>query len=247
MTSQYNAPAQAGKTVIITGITGGIGSALAQKFASEGFNIGGSYFSNTEAAAALKVKLEKFNVSAEIYKCDISNHSEVRDFISKFSSISCLINNAGITAPALTLKMAESDFTNVLDVNVNGAFFVTKESAKIMTRQKHGSIINISSILSASSPAGAANYSASKAALNSLTKTFSRELGRFNITVNAVFPGFHNTAMGSAVSEKYIESIKNESVLGKTTDINELVNFVYFLSGLKTVSGQIFNIDSRIV
>ncbi|MCL2389728.1 MAG: hypothetical protein FWC85_05040, partial [Elusimicrobia bacterium] len=67
MTSQYNAPAQAGKTVIITGITGGIGSALAQKFASEGFNIGGSYFSNTEAAAALKVKLEKFNVSAEIY------------------------------------------------------------------------------------------------------------------------------------------------------------------------------------
>jgi 3-oxoacyl-[acyl-carrier protein] reductase len=226
------------KTVVITGITGGIGQVLCKKFSNEGFNVAGCYLNNSAAAKTIQ---------ADVYKCDITNAEEVKKFISRFKRIDCLINNAGVTQAALSLKMAESVFKNVIDVNLNGAFWVTKEAAKIMMRQKAGSIINISSISSVKSPEGAANYSASKAALNSLTKTFARELGRFNITVNAVFPGFHKTAIGAAAAGNYIENVKCESVLNTTTDINELVNFVHFLAGLKSVSGQIFNVDSRLI
>jgi 3-oxoacyl-[acyl-carrier protein] reductase len=124
---------------------------------------------------------------------------------------------------------------------------MVKESLKQMIRQKGGAIINIASISAFKSYIGNASYSASKAGVISLTKTLAREGGRFGIRANAVLPGFHFTSMGSNASYEYIEAIKKESVLNTTTDIKELSEFILFLSQVKTVSGQVFNFDSRLI
>jgi 3-oxoacyl-[acyl-carrier protein] reductase len=122
-----------------------------------------------------------------------------------------------------------------------------KEALSVMIKQKSGSIINIASISAFKSCIGDSNYSASKSGVISLTRTAAREAGHFGVTVNAVLPGFHLTNIGSNASNDYIEAVKRESVLNVTTDIKELVGFILFLAEVKTVSGQIFNFDSRII
>jgi 3-oxoacyl-[acyl-carrier protein] reductase len=116
-----------------------------------------------------------------------------------------------------------------------------------MMKRKSGSIINISSISAVKGAFGSANYTAAKAGLISFTKSAAIEMGRFGITVNAVLPGFHMTGMGNNSSGRYIEEVKSSSVLGLSTDMTELADFIYLLSRMKTVSGQVFNWDSRIL
>ena len=116
-----------------------------------------------------------------------------------------------------------------------------------MASAKNGSIINISSITAYRGVLGASNYAAAKAGLTALTKSAAMEFGRHNIRVNAVLPGFHNTDMGQKASKVYVEKALQDSVLSLTTDISELSSFVLFLSGMKTVSGQVFSWDSRII
>jgi 3-oxoacyl-[acyl-carrier protein] reductase len=230
------------KTVLITGASRGIGKQIALAFSKNNWNVFGCYKKN---APDYEIPSSKF------VKADISKHEEVqaliKNVVSKFGKIDCLINNASITLESTIFKMTDKMWDYVVKTNLSGTFYMVKESLKQMIKQKEGSIINIASISAFKSYIGSANYSASKAGVIALTKTAAREGGHFRIRVNAVLPGFHFTGMGNNASEEYIETIKKESVLNTTTDIKELVEFIVFLSQVKTVSGQVFNFDSRLI
>lgn len=230
------------KTVLITGSSRGIGKQLALAFSKNNWNVCGCYKNNTPE---FEIQNSKF------FKTDISNYKEVKDLIknttSEFGKIDCVINNASITSGATIFKMTDEMWNSVLKTDLSGTFYMVKESLKQMIKQRSGSIINIASIAAFKSYVGSASYSASKAGVIALTKTAAREGGRFGITVNAVLPGFHLSGMGGNSSDEYIDIVKKESVLNTTTDIKEFTNFIVFLSQVKTVSGQTFNFDSRLL
>ncbi|MDR2818516.1 MAG: SDR family NAD(P)-dependent oxidoreductase [Endomicrobium sp.] len=230
------------KTVLITGASRGIGKQLALAFSKNNWNVCGCYKNN---APEFEIQNSKF------FKTDISNYKEVKDLIknttSEFGKIDCVINNASITSGATIFKMTDEMWNSVLKTDLSGTFYMVKESLKQMIKQRSGSIINIASIAAFKSYVGSASYSASKAGVIALTKTAAREGGRFGITVNAVLPGFHLSGMGGNSSDEYIDIVKKESVLNTTTDIKEFTNFIVFLSQVKTVSGQTFNFDSRLL
>jgi 3-oxoacyl-[acyl-carrier protein] reductase len=230
------------KTVLITGISRGIGKEFASAFSKNGWNIYGCYKNNSPDYT---VPNSKFT------KADISKHDEVKELIKsaigEFGKIDCIINNASVAEHATIFRMTDKMWEHVIKTNLNGTFYIIKEALRAMIKQRSGSIINITSISAFKSYIGTAVYSASKSGVISLTKTAAREAGRFGITVNAVLPGFHFTNMGDNAGGAYIKEVKRKSVLNVTTDIKELVNFIFFLAGVKTVSGQIFNFDSRIV
>ena len=230
------------KTVLITGISRGIGKELALHFSKSGWNVCGCYKTN---------KPDYEIPNAAFFRYDISKPGEAKSLIensqSEFGKIDCVINNASIGKNKIIFKEQADNWNEVIQTNLNGTFYVIKEALDIMAKQHYGSIINIASISAYKSYAGAASYSASKAAVISLTKTAAREGGRFSVTVNAVLPGFHPTLLGRSAGGKYMESIKQESVLNTTTDIKEFLDFMLYLADTKTISGQVFNIDSRIV
>ncbi|MCA6071567.1 MAG: SDR family NAD(P)-dependent oxidoreductase [Endomicrobium sp.] len=230
------------KTVLITGASRGIGKQLALAFSKNNWNVYGCYRNNEPN---YKIPNSKF------IKTNIADKNEVKELIKnvvdEYKKIDCLVNNASITADSTILKMTDEMWESVVETDLNGTFFMIRESLKKMIKQKGGAIINIASISAFRSYIGSANYSASKAGVIALTKTAAREYGRFGITVNAVLPGFHFTDMVGNARDVHIDTVKKESVLNTTTNINELVDFVVFLSQVKTVSGQIFNFDSRLI
>jgi 3-oxoacyl-[acyl-carrier protein] reductase len=230
------------KIVLITGISRGLGKILAKFFSKNNWDVCGCY----------KNTVPDFEIpNSKFFKADISKHNEVKEFIAhcfdNFGKIDCVINNASITEPQILLKMTDAVWESVIKTNLNGTFYASKEALKNMIKQKSGSIINIASISALKSPIGAANYSAAKAGVIALTKTLAREGGRFGITANAVLPGFHLTNIANKSKKNYATAAKQESVLGVTTDAKELADFIVLLSRMKTVSGQIFNLDSRII
>ncbi|MCL2484487.1 MAG: SDR family oxidoreductase [Endomicrobia bacterium] len=241
------------KTVLITGISRGLGKELALHFSKNDWNVCGCYKTNKPDFFAVRHCEDEGRSNPEIlsFQADISDPEEAASFINKaqgaFGNIDCVINNASIGKNKIIFKENADNWNDVIQTNLNGTFYVIKETLEIMAKQRYGSIINISSISAYKSYTGAASYSAGKAAVIALTKTAAREAGRFGITVNAVLPGFHATALGNSAGDKYIEEIKQESVLKTTTDIKEFLDFVFMLSQMKTVSGQVFNIDSRII
>jgi 3-oxoacyl-[acyl-carrier protein] reductase len=230
------------KTVLITGASRGIGKSLAIAFSNNNWNVFACYLNNVPD---FKIPSSKF------IKADISDREQVKNLVKsavmEFGKIDCVINNASISAAATIFRMSDEMWNSVIKTNLTGTFYMIKESLKQMVKQKDGSIINIASISALKSYVGNANYSATKAGVIALTKTTAREGGRFGIRSNAILPGFHFTDMVSKTTDKYMETMKKESVLNTTTDIKELVAFVIFLSQVKTVSGQTFNFDSRLI
>jgi 3-oxoacyl-[acyl-carrier protein] reductase len=231
------------KNILITGISRGIGKELALAFSNAGWDVCGCY----------KTKKTDFCDSANIrsFQSDISNPEQAKSLIeqaqSAFGKIDCLVNNASIGKNKILFKETPDNWNEVIQTNLNGTFYVLKCALDAMAKQKSGSIINVASISAYKSYAGAASYSASKAAVIALTKTAAREGGRFGVCVNAVLPGFHNTSLGASAGDKYIEAIRRESVLNETTQMKEFLDFMLFLANAKTISGQVFNIDSRII
>jgi 3-oxoacyl-[acyl-carrier protein] reductase len=230
------------KTVLITGLSRGIGKELALAFSKNGWNVCGCY----------KTQTPDYEIAdSKFFKADISDYNQALEFILKaqnmFGKFDCVINNAAIGKNKLIFKETADNWNEVIQTNLNGNFYILKNVLEIMAKQRGGAIINIASISACKSYFGAASYSASKAAIIALTKTAAREGGHFGVRVNAVMPGFHTTALGKSAGDNYIEKIKQESVLNTTTDIKELTDFVLMLAAMKTVSGQIFNIDSRII
>ena len=193
-----------GKTAIVTGGSRGIGKAIAIKLAEQGANIVVNYSSSPESANEVIRMIEAIGRQGIAIKADVSNPSEVEEFISiaeaKFSSIDILINNAGITRDTLLMKMKEDDWDSVITTNLKGTFNCTKAVTKKMIRQRSGKIVSVASVIGIVGNAGQANYAASKAGIIGFTKSIAKELGSRNINVNAVAPGYIQTDMTDKLS-----------------------------------------------
>ena len=189
------------KKIIITGATGGIGNELVKKFIS----LKGKVLATGTNDEKLE-KLKKEYPDVEILKFDISKHSEIENFIedasSKIKGLDVLVNNAGITIDNLSLRMKNEEWQKVIDINLSSTFFICKYGIKKMLKNKFGRIINITSIVGHTGNIGQANYTASKAGMIAMSKSFALEYAKKNITINCVSPGFIQTAMTDKISDE---------------------------------------------
>ena len=193
------------RVALVTGGSRGIGRACAVGLAEDGFDIAVIYAGSVDAARETCDACEAAGATARSYQCDVADPAAVNACVeavlNDFGSIWALVNNAGITADKLLLRMTEADFDNVLATNLKGAFFCTKAACRFMMHQRYGRIISVSSVVGLHGNAGQANYAASKAGLIGLTKSVAKEYAARNITANAVAPGFIETDMTAAMPE----------------------------------------------
>ena len=187
------------KVALVTGASRGIGKEIALTLASQGATVIINYNGSKERAMEVLEEIEANKGTAIVYQADISNFDQVKqmmaDIKKQFDNIHILVNNAGITADNLILRMSEDEFNKVIDVNLKGVFNCLRHISPIMLKQKYGRIINISSIVGLHGNAGQVNYSAAKAGVIGMTKSLAKELGSRGITVNAVAPGYIDTDM----------------------------------------------------
>jgi len=227
------------RIVVVTGASRGIGRSICLSLANPDTQIYFNYFSpgNPEAEEAAAAETEKMvaelGSSAASMSVDVAAEKEVEAFFEKIvdetGRVDILVNNAGITKDGLLVRMKESDWNMVLNINLKGAFTCTRLAAKIMMKQRYGRIINIASVVGVSGNPGQANYSASKAGLIGLTKTAAKELAARNVTVNAVAPGFIETDMTAALSEKARTAMLDQVPMrrgGQPEDVAAAVKFL---------------------
>ncbi len=189
------------KVAIVTGAARGIGEAIALKFAEQGAHIAFTYISDSSAekAITLEQKLTAFGVKAKSYKSNAGDFAQcesfVNDVLKEFGTIDICVNNAGISKDNLLLRMTPEQWQDVLNINLNSVFYMTKHVIRPMMKAKSGSIINMSSVIGIMGNAGQASYAASKAGIIGFTKSVAKELGSRNIRCNAIAPGFVETDM----------------------------------------------------
>ncbi len=239
------------RVVIVTGASRGLGREIALCFGRAGERVVVNFLSNERTAKAVADEIYQSTGESATYRADVRDPVEVsamiRDTVERWGAVDVLINNAALTKDGITLRMTEEDWDDVVDTNLSGPFHCIRAVAHPMTKKRNGHIINISSIVGLQGRQGQANYSSAKAGLIGLTKASAKELGSFNIKVNVVLPGYLPTDMGSNISDVVHDRILKENSLGKASDPREVANFIYHLSLMNNVSGQVFNLDSRIV
>jgi 3-oxoacyl-[acyl-carrier protein] reductase len=238
-----------GRIALITGGTRGIGRAVAVKLASLGVDVALFYAGNAQAAEEALGEVRAFNVRAAAYQCDVSDGVAVTKAVAEargaLGPFDILVNNAGITRDGLSMRMREEDFRRVVDVNLTGAFLVSKAVMPDFIKKRSGRIINISSVAGLMGNAGQANYSAAKAGMIGLTKTLARELAARNITVNAVAPGFIKTEMTGAMKEEVLAQALKAVPLNRIGEAEEIAEAVAFLAGDASgyITGQVLQVD----
>ena len=217
------------KKILITGATGGIGKALVKKFAS----LEGSVLATGTKIEKLEALKKEFS-NINILKFDISDHSKIEEFVENVSSqlngLDVLVNNAGINADNLSLRMKDEEWKKVIEVNLGSTFFLCKYAIKKMLKNKYGRIVNITSVVGHTGNIGQANYAASKAGINGMSKSLAIEYAKKNITINCVSPGF----IQSNMTDKIVESIKavltSRIPMAKLGTGEDVSNTVAFLS-----------------
>ncbi|MGB5824322.1 MAG: 3-oxoacyl-[acyl-carrier-protein] reductase [Proteocatella sp.] len=234
---------------IITGASRGIGKEIAKTLAKNGHNIVINYRSENLEITSLINEIEALGVKCLALQKDVSNFEQSKELVdlaaAEFGEIDILINNAGITKDKLIARMKEEDFDQVMKVNVNGTFNCTKHAFKYMMKQKHGAIVNMSSVVGITGNMGQANYSASKGAVNSFTKSCAQEFARYNVRVNAIAPGFIQTDMTDVLPEEVKASILKSiplNVMGSTEDVANAVEFLVSPKA-KYITGQILSVN----
>jgi 3-oxoacyl-[acyl-carrier protein] reductase len=239
------------RVVIVTGASRGLGREIALCFGKAGERVVVNFLSDERAARAVVKAISDNDCESMCYRADVKNSVEVdalmREAIDRWGTIDVLINNAAMTKDRIMLRMTEEDWDDVVDTNLSAPFQCIRAASQYMIKQRSGHIINISSIVGLQGREGQANYSSAKAGLIGLTKASAKELGTFNIKVNAVLPGYLPTDMGSKISDAVYDRILKENALYKASDPREVAGFIYHLSLMNNVSGQVFNLDSRIV
>lgn len=237
------------KTAVVTGASRGIGRSIAEMLAQNGINVILNYRGSIKAVEAVVNQINKNGGTALAVQADVSNFEEaeilMKTAVEKFGSLDILVNNAGITKDGLLLRMSESDFDSVININLKGVFNCIKHASSIMLKQKSGKIINISSVVGISGNAGQVNYAASKAGVIGITKSAAKELASRGITVNAVAPGFINTEMTEILSDKVKENIINTIPLKKFGEATDIAQTVCFLASdaANYITGQVIQVD----
>ena len=236
------------KVVVITGGAAGIGRAAVEKFARGGASVAIWDVSEAKGMELESLLLNK-GLKVKFQKVDTAKYAEVEqavgDVIKLFGKVDVLINNAGITRDATLQKMTAENWQQVLDVNLTGVFNCTKAISANMIENKSGAIINTSSIVGLYGNYGQSNYAATKSGVIGLTKTWARELGKYNITVNAVAPGFIATDMIATIPPKVIEAMKEKVPLRKLGSAEDVANLYCFLASKEAafVSGAVISVD----
>lgn len=222
-----------GKTVIITGGARGIGKAAALKLGSLGANLVINYLGNDKAASETEEACRRLGAEILLIKGDVASAEQCEKIaaaaLERFGRIDVLINNAGITRDGLLMRMEEKDFDSVINTNLKGTFLMTKAVSRQMLKQRYGRIINMASVVGITGNQGQANYSASKAGIIGLTKSFAMEVAAKGITVNAVAPGFIETDMTGAMTDAAIEAAKAlipAKRMGSPEDVAEVIAFL---------------------
>ncbi len=226
-----------GKTAIVTGAARGIGEGIALKFAEHGANVAFTYVSDSskEKATALEEKLVALGVKAKAYQSNAGDFAAcevfVNDMLKEFGTVDICVNNAGISKDNLLLRMSPEQFEEVIKVNLNSVFYMTKQIIKPMMKARSGSIINMSSIIGEMGNAGQSSYAASKAGVIGFTKSVAKELGSRNIRCNAIAPGFVETDMTSYLKEgEAAEKYKAGIPLGRFASAEDIANVTLFLA-----------------
>ncbi|PID29817.1 MAG: 3-oxoacyl-ACP reductase [Candidatus Cloacimonadota bacterium] len=241
-----------GKNVIVTGAARGIGFAVAESFAEKGARVF-ILDLNPESVDAACEKLKDKGFDAVGIAADVTDSESIEENFKKikkeFGSADVLVNNAGITRDTLILKMNESDWDSVLDINLKGAFLCIQKISRIMMKQRDGVIINMASIIGLTGNAGQANYAASKAGLIALTKSAAKEFASRNIRVNAVAPGFIETEMTAKLSEEIIAEYAKAIPLKKMGKPQDIANACLFLASdeARYITGQTLTVDGGLV
>ncbi|RPG69620.1 MAG: 3-oxoacyl-[acyl-carrier-protein] reductase [Flavobacteriaceae bacterium TMED120] len=239
----------ADKTAIITGASRGIGRGIALAFAKQGCNIAFTYSSSVDAAQSLENELIATGVHAKGYQSDAADFDAaqqlVDDVLSHFETVDILINNAGITKDNLLMRMGEADFDHVMNINLKSVFNMTKAIQRTFLKQRHGSLIHMSSVVGVKGNAGQANYAASKAGIIGFSKSVALELGSRNIRSNVVAPGFIETEMTDQLSEDVVQGWRDGIPLKRGGTPEDVANACVFLASdlSNYITGQVLHVD----
>ena len=229
------------RVALITGASGGLGDALVRQFMAADWQV-------VAGRRALPAAPRTGN-PLEI-QLDVTRRDQVEDgmgeILAQFGRVDALINNAGLTADDSCGRMSDEDWQRVLDVNLRGAFLCSQMASRQMIRQRSGHIINISSLGARRGPRGQSNYAAAKAGLVGLTQSLAKELGSRNVRVNGIFPGVMPTKMTAGLSHEKRRAFAEANALGRLNSTEEVARFIVFLADTENISGQVFQLDSRI-
>ena len=242
-----------GKNALVTGGSRGIGHAIALELARQGANV--AVTANSSLAGAEKVadEIRALGRNAVAAQCNIADAGQVEKLISQvltsLGSLDIVVNNAGVTKDALVLRMSEDDWDLVLDTNLKGTFLVTRAALKPMIKQRHGKIVNITSVIGLIANPGQANYSASKAGIIGFTRTIAKEVASRNIQANCVAPGFIETAMTDALSQEQRDNIIKGIPANRLGSPQDIANVVAFLCSPSAsyITGQTITVDGGMI
>tara|TARA_B100000959_G_scaffold16208_1_gene15871 strand:+ start:19852 stop:20562 length:711 start_codon:yes stop_codon:yes gene_type:complete len=230
------------KTALITGASRGIGNAIALHLKKDGYRVLG-----TATSEAGTKQLEKQGIEGVILDLNSSDSKEQfwEEIENKDVSISVLVNNAGITKDNIVLRMSEEEWQDIMNVNLNSIFYLSKKTLKMMLKSKWGRIINITSTSASIGNRGQANYAAAKAGVEAFTKSLAREVGKRNITINSIAPGFINTDMTEQSDGVNVEELVKEIPLGRFGKPDEVAHLASFLCSEEAsyITGQIIHVN----
>ncbi|MBM3432843.1 MAG: 3-oxoacyl-[acyl-carrier-protein] reductase [Bacteroidetes bacterium] len=240
-----------GKVAIVTGAARGIGEAIAFQMAEHGAHVAFSYVSDSSAekAMALEQKLQSLGVKAKAWKSNAGDSAQCESFVNEvlqeFGQIDVLVNNAGISKDNLLMRMSNEQWEQVIQVNLNSVFYMTKQVIRPMMKARNGVILNMSSIIGEIGNAGQSSYAASKAGIIGFTKSVAKELGSRNIRCNAIAPGFVETDMTSYLNDgEEAEKYKAGIPLGKFATATDIANVTVFLASdmASYITGQTISV-----
>jgi 3-oxoacyl-[acyl-carrier protein] reductase len=242
-----------GKVALVTGASRGIGRAIALKLAAEGAKVAINYAGNTAKAEEVKAEIEKNGGEAILVQADVADSAAVEAMVNAtveaFGQIDILVNNAGITRDGLMMRMKDEDFDAVINTNLKGVFYCTKLVSKLMMKKRSGRIINMASVVGLMGNAGQTNYAAAKAGVIGFSKSAAKELAARGITVNMVAPGFIDTDMTAAMTDKAKEMTLTGIPLNRMGTPEDVANAVAFLvsENASYITGQVINVDGGMV
>ncbi len=237
------------KNAIVTGGSLGIGAAIALKLAENGANVAINYRRHDKEAKAIAKKIEDTGRSALVVKADVTSYADAEKMLASvvdtFGSLDILVCNAGINRDRVIWKMSEEEWDNVISVNLKGYFIYNKLAARYFKDQRYGKIVNITSINGLRGKFAQTNYSASKGGEIALTKALAKELGKFNVNVNAIAPGMVMTDMAKRIPQEFLDKAIDETVLGRIASPEDIANVVSFLCSdrARHITGEIIKVD----
>mgnify|MGYP002854541470 CR=1 FL=1 len=237
------------KTAVISGGTRGIGNAIARKFTEQGADLAIIATRDSDRNKEAVNVLRKTGRNVRLYVCDIKDPEQVtgvcREIIADFGSVDILVNNAGITRDNLLPSLSIMDIDDVIDVNLKGTIYLTRVFMRSFIKQRHGNIINISSVVGLMGNKGQANYAASKAGVIGFTKTVAKEYGSRNVRCNAIAPGYIATEMTAALTDTQRDEITRNLPLRSLGEPEDVAELALFLAGdcSKYITGEVIKVD----